>query len=99
MASFKLLPQPVVFQLLKPIGGVRARPFGSGWAGAAVIVTATAAVIVLAAARRTAVRRGRIRCIYSPWNMGGFACRAPNPTRGVARRRACAHECTHINKV
>ncbi len=36
--------QPVLFQLLKPIGGVRACPSGRAWAGARGITTVAAIV-------------------------------------------------------
>src|SRR6266498_2657023 len=49
----------VKFQLLKPIGGVRARPFSSASAGTGLLTTYTVEAVRLAATSAVAPRRAR----------------------------------------
>src|SRR6476620_8992434 len=67
MASLKSARQAVLFQLLKPIGGVRASPFSSADAGWAVSATAPARVSPAAARAETSLRDGVTR--GPPWSV------------------------------
>src|SRR3954453_2631121 len=67
VVSLKVLLQAVVFQLLKPIGGVRARPFSSALAvdGPSTITAADAAATPATVSRAvTGPRTVRDRCWY-----------------------------------
>src|SRR3954452_18934230 len=63
--SFSSTLQPKAFQSLKPIGGVRARPSSSAWAGEAVVTDSVIARAVdpvrRASPRRAADRRPWVR--------------------------------------
>src|SRR3954466_11080004 len=67
MASLKSARQAVLFQLLNPIGGVRANPFSSADAGWAVSATAPARVSPAAARAETSLRDGYTQ--VPPWSV------------------------------
>src|SRR5215211_6981927 len=97
IASLKSSRQPVVFQLLKPIGGIRASPLASAYAGGAgsttEVVTAAkdrvmvaAAVIDTAAADATNERSlPAVRTASAPHVTGGRPGMVGGFVRGICR--------------